>query len=113
MEKERIIQMLHSDGYLDAENYIRSLEAQVMSYFDELSFLRNFIRENCFDEELYRDRMRVLWTSLCLHRNYNVDTQAYNTTPRELWEVLQETGDGTSHWSNFNTFDNFMCAYLM
>lgn len=29
MEKERIIQILHSDGYIDAENYIRSLETRL------------------------------------------------------------------------------------
>lgn len=104
---------MHSDGYLDAEKHIQSLEAQVANAPDELAFLCDFIRESCFDEEICRDQLRALWTAFCIHRDYNVDTHAYDTTLLELWAVLRETGDGTSDWSDFDSFDNFMCAYLV
>lgn len=190
MEKEKIMAMLHSDGYHDAENYVQSLEARleqaeqhlvieccphceseiemrwdvaVRGYkafcpvcgqrlmlcdeclhsddgeytgrcdycsetdscyrnparqpetnnLDELDFLRSFIRESCFDVEVLRDQLRALWTAFCLRRNYDVDTLQYDTTLRELWNVLQETGDGTADWSDFDSFDNFMCVYLV
>ena len=45
--------------------------------------------------------------------NYDVDTYAYDLTLHELWEVLQETGDGTSDWSDYDSFNKFMCAYLV
>ena len=32
MDKTKIIQMLHSDGYFDAENYIQSLQKKVEQY---------------------------------------------------------------------------------
>ena len=31
----------------------------------------------------------------------------------ELWKRLQETGDGTSEWADFDDFERFMCKYLV
>ena len=76
-------------------------------------YLKAFVEESCFDEEICRDQLRALWTALCLQLNYDVDTYAYDLTLHELWEVLQETGDGTSDWSDYDSFNKFMCAYLV
>lgn len=185
MDEAKIIQILHSDGYLDAENYIQRLQKKVeqderfmvvevcphcenevemrwsvaargykafcpvcgnrlmlcdeclhseestggcnfcsetdsckhnplgTAAVDELVFLKSFAEESCFDEEICRDQLRMLWTAFCLHSNYDVDTYGYDLTLHELWEVLQEAGDGTSDWSDYDGFDKFMCAYLV
>ena len=184
MDETKIIQMLHSDGYLDAENYIQTLQKKVeqseqlmvvevcshceneiemrwdvaargykafcpvcgnrlmlcdeclhgecgggcdysrktdsckhnplgTGAVDAIVYLKGFVEESCFDEEICRDQLRALWTTLCLQRNYDVDTYGYDLTLHELWVVLQETGDGTSDWSDYDSFNKFMCAYLV
>lgn len=79
----------------------------------EFEFLTGYVAESCFDEEICRDQLRILWTAFCLHHDLWVDTHAYDCYLLELWEHLQETSDGTSEWEDFDGFDNFMCAYLV
>lgn len=79
----------------------------------ELNFLRGFIQESCFDEEISRDWLRMLWTAYCLHQNLDVDTAAYDRDIGDLWKLMQETGDGTSEWDGFDEFDSFMARYLV
>lgn len=79
----------------------------------EYEFLKRFIREECFDEEICRDQLRMLWAAYCLHYDLWVDTADYDNDLLQLWNVLSETGDGTSEWSDYDDFDNFMCAYMV
>ena len=55
----------------------------------------------------------VLWTVYCLHHSLEVDTSDYGYDLLELWMKITETGDGTSEWSDFSSFDHFMCTYLV
>lgn len=181
MERGKIVRMLLSDGYHDAAEYVRSLEAQLaqckgqsmaaevcphcesriamqwdtasMGYRafcpvcgrrimrcaeclqegarcdycaetdscrhnpvnddDELAYLTEYLRESCFDDEISRDRLRMLWTAYCMHSGIDVNTARYNALLLRLWEELLETGNGTSDWSDSWEFTKFMCAYLM
>lgn len=79
----------------------------------EFQYIKDFIRESCFDEEISCDWLRMLWTSYCLHYGYVPDTSTYDGDVLELWSVLEETKDGTSEWADFDEFDNFMCKYLV
>ena len=79
----------------------------------ELQFLQNYVTGSCFDEEISRDHLRMLWTAYCLHHNLDVDTAGYDNDLLVLWMALSETGDGTSEWEDYNEFGNFMCRYLV
>ena len=79
----------------------------------EFDFLTGYAVESFFDEEICRDRLRMLWTAFCLHHGLDVDTHVYDCYLSELWERLRETGDGTSEWSGFDGFETFMCKYLV
>ena len=45
-----------------------------MDKIAEFDFLSDFVAENCFDVEVCRDQLRVLWTAFCLHHGLIVDT---------------------------------------
>lgn len=77
----------------------------------ELDYLKNFARESHLDEDLCRDQLRCLWTAYCFHRNIDVDTSRYDEDLQELWEVVDEPD--CDDWHDFDTFDNFMCRYLV
>ena len=79
----------------------------------EFEFLTGYAVENCFDEEICRDRLRMLWTAFCLHRNLDADTHVYDCYLMELWRQMQITGAGTSEWDSFSSFELFMCKYLV
>lgn len=79
----------------------------------EFDYLLGYVAQSCFDEEICRDRLRMLWTAYCLHQNLDVDTAGYDNDLLKLWNGLEETGDGTSEWGSYNEFDCFMCKYLV
>ncbi len=79
----------------------------------EFNFLTSYAVESYFDEEICRDRLRILWTAFCLHHGLDADTHIYDCYLSELWKQMQETGDGTSEWADFDGFEMFMCKYLV
>lgn len=84
-----------------------------ISVLSEFEFLTEYVAKSCFDEEICRDRLRMLWTAFCLHHGLDADTRVYDWYLSDLWEHLHETGDGASEWEGFDGFDNFMCKYLV
>lgn len=102
-------EMLQQDGYLDVAKLIETLENSI-SRKAEYLYLRAFARESCFDEDICRDQLRMLWTVYCLHHGLMVDTAEYDNNLLEMWN---EIGDGTSEWDGYNSFDAFMCKYLV
>ena len=50
----------------------------------EFKFMASFAMQSCFDEDICRDRFRMLWTAYCLHHNLDVDTANYDSDLREL-----------------------------
>lgn len=79
----------------------------------EFEFLLQFIRQNGFDVEICRDQLRALWTAYCLHYDMTVDTGPYDLAMRELWSATAEMEEDTADWSDFDTFDNFMCGLMV
>ena len=80
----------------------------------EYEFIRDFVRESSFDEELARNQLRSLWTSYCFHFDLDVDTAKYDADLQELWEIISDGGKGdTADWSSFVSFDNFMAELLV
>ncbi len=105
-------EMLQQDGYLDAVKLIETLENSV-SRKAEFMYLRAYAEQSSFDEEVCRDQLRMLWTAYCLHHELLVDTAGYDNDLLELWNRMSEIGDGTSEWDGYNSFDAFMCRYLV
>lgn len=100
-------------GIMDiAVEAIEDLETHI-SRVAEFDFMLSYVQESCFDEEICRDWLRMLWTAYCLHHRLEVDTSSYNNDLLELWSKLDEINDGTSDWSDFSSFDHFMCTYLV
>ena len=94
----------------------------------EFKFMASFAMQSCFDEDICRNRFRMLWTAYCLHYDLDVDTASYDSYIRELWkavaaeydedlarlwDVVSEAGDGTTEWSDYESFDHFMSRYLV
>lgn len=80
---------------------------------EELEFLKGFVQEACFDSEVFRDQLRSLWTAYCLHNGFVVDTAAYDNDILELWSIVSLYEEDTAEWSDFDSFDEFMSAYLI
>lgn len=78
----------------------------------EYQWLRGYVEQVCFDEEICRDRLRMLWTSYCLHHNIDVDRLTYEVELFDVWSLLEEAGDGTSEWGGYSEFNFFMSKYL-
>ena len=75
--------------------------------------MMKFASESFFDDELARDQLRMLWTAYCLHTNRIVDTVDYDSDLMALWNAVSECETETADWSDFDSFDLFMCKYLV
>lgn len=107
------IAQLRNGGYLDEANTIQKLSTQ-MNTVAEFDYLKKFAGGDNFDSQLLRDQLRALWTAYCCHTGFVVDTAAYDSHLRELWDVIDTKYEiCVSNWSNFEEFDGFMCAYLV
>lgn len=116
MEKEADIQfqldILRRDGYHAAARIIESIQGMV-SREAEMKYLKEFARQSCFDVEILRDQFRCLWTAYCLHHGLDADTSGYDNDLAKLWNITAEDKSETADWSDFDSFDNFMCRYLV
>lgn len=79
----------------------------------EFQYIVQFAMGACFDQELCCDQMRALWTAYCFHHNLTVDTQAYDYDAQRLWQAVRETEEDTTFWGDFESFDSFLCKYLV
>lgn len=79
----------------------------------ETEYLLDFARESCFDVEVCRDQLRILWTAFCLHHGLDVDTLNYDCELQVLWNVISASESDTADWSDFDSFYSFMCRWLV
>lgn len=79
----------------------------------ELDYLKDFSCEAYFDTEVGREQLRSLWTAYCLHNDLIVDTGTYDDDILELWSAVSLGEEDTAEWSDFDSFDDFMCAHLV
>lgn len=79
----------------------------------EFYYLIDYIGSAFFDQEICREQLRCLWTSYCLHYEVEVDTNRYDSNLLQLWRELLKTEADTADWSGFESFDNYMCRYLV
>lgn len=100
------LKMLHGDGYSDSENTLRDLTIGKA----ELEYMKQFIKESAFDNETMCDQLRSLWTAYCIHHGLDCDTCKYDNDLLSLWNVMDEQDN--TYWSDFDSFDIFMCKYL-
>ena len=106
MDSNAVKKMLRIDGYMDALALIESLENSVSQ--------KAFARESSFDDEASRWQFRCLWTAHCFHHGLTVDTAEYDRKLKELWEFMVKCGYPLSRWwAGFDSFDSFMCEYLV
>ena len=79
----------------------------------ESEYLKEFARQNCFDGEAIMDQLRCLWTAYCLHHGLEVDTLEYDKELAGLWYALAETEPEAAGWKDYDSFDNYMCKFLV
>lgn len=79
----------------------------------EFEFMSSYAANNCFDDDICRYCLRILWTAYCLHHGLDVDTAEYDNDILKLWHSVSEVEGETADWSDYDSFDNFMCSYLV
>lgn len=82
-------------------------------YPGDFDFLLKFAEESFIGEEVVAEQFRALWTAYCLHHGLDVDTKRYDDDLRELWQAVSQDEEDTQNWSDFDSFDRFMCAWLV
>lgn len=96
---------------------IRSAEwigqSQDQERSEELSYINAFVFENSFYEEIARDQLRILWTAYCLHHGLDADTKGYDDDLSRIWEAICDAECDTADWSVYESFQQFMCRYLV
>jgi len=106
------LDILRRDGYHAAARIIESMQGKV-SREAEMKYLKEFARQGCFDEEVSRDQLRCLWTAYCFHHRLDADTFGYDNDLFDLWNTVAEDEAETADWSNYESFNSFMCRYLV
>ena len=106
------LDILRRDGYHAAARIIESMQGTV-SREAEMKYLKEFVQQGYFDEELGRNQSRCLWTAYCFHHGLIVDTSGYDNDVIELWNAIAKDEPETADWDDFDSFDNFMCRYLV
>ena len=79
----------------------------------EFKYLLAFAFESDFSFELHRKQLQALWTAYCFHHGLDVDTSSYDDDLTQLWDVVSEVGEETADWSDYDSFGQFMCRYLV
>ncbi len=77
-----------------------------------MEYLKEFVRQGCFDGELSRDQLRCLWTAYCLHHRLDADTSGYDNDLKELWNPTTESEPETADGSDYDSFGNFSADIL-
>ena len=106
------LDILRRDGYHAAARIIESMQGTV-SREAEMKYLKEFVRQGCFDVDIIRDQLRCLWTAYCLHHGLDADTSGYDKDLKDLWNATAEDEPETADWSDYDSFDNFMCRFLV
>lgn len=109
---EQITAPLWRDGYHAAARLIEKLTSGIEPEV-EMAAMKKFAGEESFEDEHTRDQLRALWTAYCLHHNLSADTFEYDCNLQELWDVVADTEPETADWSDFDSFENFMCMYFV
>lgn len=108
---EKIIAELKVGGYLDAAEYIERQFATI-NRTAEFGYMKAFIIEGDFTEDVYRAQLRALWTAYCLHHNLDVDTLEYDDDLLGLWSEMHKLGSANG-WSEYQEFTDFMCEQFL
>lgn len=104
--------IVDTEKYMEqAADVIDFLSRRTNARKAELDEMKNFVRKKILDE-LGRDRLRSLWTSYCLRYDLCVDTTTYEMDMQELWGAVSDEEPDTADWGDFDSFEDFMCAYL-
>lgn len=72
---------------------------------------KDYKKQGCFDDELSRDQFRCLRTAYCYDQRLDVDTSWHDNDLLGLWGATVEDKSEKADWSDFDSFDNFMCKY--
>lgn len=111
VDVQKIIAELKIGGYLDAAQYIEQQFAS-LNRTAEFGYMKAFIIEGDFTEDVYRTQLLALWTAYCLHQNLVVDTMGYDDDLLGLWNIMHRAGNANG-WSNYKEFDDFMSKNLV
>lgn len=79
----------------------------------ELKYLKKFAEQSYLGVAVFREQLRCLWTAYCLHNCWDCDTSTYDNDLLALWQSVAENGPDTEDWDDFDSFDLYMCRYLV
>lgn len=111
VDVQKIIAELKIGGYLDAAQYIER-QFTMINRTAEIGYMKAFIIESDFAEDVYCVQLLSLWTAYCLHQSLEVDTMDYDDDLLSLWYAMNGT-KGTCRWSSYSEFSQFMRANLV
>ena len=69
------------------------------------------LRETDGEFKLGAKQLRALWTALCIHCDFEVDTLSYDSELAALWNLLVREG-ASACGTEFEDFSNFMAALM-
>ena len=93
---------------------LKALKKQdTIAQTQELQYIFSFATEGCFDTEVACDQLRSLWTAYCLRYGLVVDTLKYDNDLSAVWARVAADESDTAFWSDFDSFDNYMCTNLL
>lgn len=79
----------------------------------EFNYLLSFVDEASFESALCCNQLCALWTAYCFHYDLNLDTATYDADMRKLWQRISKTGRCAPFWSDFESFEMFMCENMV
>ena len=102
---------LKGEALLDRLKVLRKQDIEDQT--EELQYIFSFATEGCFDTELACDQLRSLWTAYCLRHGLAADTRRYDNDLSSVWARVAVDENDTAFWSDYDSFDGFMCAHLV
>ena len=77
----------------------------------ELVYVKSFaLGVDDWNDQLFLNQLRCLWTAYCFHQNMTVDTFTYDSELKQVWNEMHGANDT---FEDFDEFCGFMAAYLV
>ncbi len=85
---------------------------------EEFDYILRYAESSDFDydfDNIVTERLRILWTAYCLHKNLDADTYEYDSKLAEIWGTIYESIDVNSEiiQNGSDLFENYMTEFLV
>ena len=77
----------------------------------ELVYVKSFaLGVDDWNDQLFLNQLRCLWTAYCFHQDMTVDTFTYDNELKQIWREMHGPDDT---FEDFDKFYSFMAEYLV